>query len=54
MNFSLNKKYDSALVYFEESRLLFEKVNYSTGKPITLGNIGMVYASTGKNEFSGK
>ncbi len=49
-----NKKYDSALVYFKESGELFEKVDYATGKAYNLGNIGMVYANTGKNQLAEK
>jgi len=45
-------KYDSALVYFKESGELFEQVNYKVGKAYNLGNIGMVYANTGKNELA--
>ena len=47
-----NKKYDSALVYFQESGKLFEQENYLTGKAYNLGNIGMVYANTGKNDLA--
>lgn len=47
-----NKKYDSALVYFEESGALFEKANYTIGKAYNLGNVGMVYAYTGKNDIA--
>ncbi len=46
------KKYDSALTYFNESGALFEKVNYISGKAYNLGNIGIVYANTGKNELA--
>ncbi len=49
-----NKEYDSALVYFKESGELFEQLNYATGKAYNLGNIGMVYANTGKNELAEK
>ena len=45
-------KYDSALVYFKESGELFEQVNYKVGKAYNLGNIGMVYANTGKNDLA--
>lgn len=48
----LNKKYDSAMVYFKESGELFEKADYAAGKAYNLGNIGMVYANTGKNELA--
>ncbi len=44
-----NKDYDSALLYFKESAILFEKVNSLTGKAYNLGNTGMVYAALGKN-----
>ena len=43
------KKYDSALVYFEESGLIFKKVNYLIGTAYNLGNVGMVYAEQGKD-----
>lgn len=49
-----NKKYDSALVYFNESGALFEGVDYVAGKAYNLGNIGMVYANTGKNDLAEK
>ena len=48
----LNKKYDSAMVYFKESGELFEEADYAAGKAYNLGNIGMVYANTGKNELA--
>ncbi len=47
-----NKKYDSALVYFKESGDLFEEANYDIGKAYNLGNIGMVYANTGKSSLA--
>ena len=50
--FRQNKKYDSALAYFKESEEIFKKINYPAGKAYSLGNIGMVYASTGKNELA--
>jgi adenylate cyclase len=46
--------YDSALVYFTESGLIFEKVNYLAGKAYSLGNIGMVYANTGQSNLAEK
>ncbi len=52
--FLTNKIYDSALLYFRESGLIFEKVNYLTGKAYSQGNIGMVYANTGKNNLAEK
>ncbi|MCA6379068.1 MAG: tetratricopeptide repeat protein [Cytophagales bacterium] len=47
-----HKEYDSALLYFKESATLFEKANSLTGKAYNLGNVGMVYASLGKNELA--
>ncbi len=49
-----NKNYDSALVYFNESGELFQLLNYSVGKAYNLGNIGMVYANTGKHDLAEK
>lgn len=46
------RNYDSALVYFEESELIFENVDYPTGKAFSLGNIGMVYANIGQSNFA--
>jgi len=48
------KNYDSALLYFEEAKQIFDKVNYLSGKGYSLGNIGMVYASIGKNDLAEK
>lgn len=47
-----NRKYDSAMLYFNESGLLFRKINYLIGTAYTLGNIGMVYAVQGKDELA--
>lgn len=43
------EQYDSALVYFKQAGVIFDKANYLSGKGYSLGNIGMVYAQTGKN-----
>lgn len=48
------KNYDSALVFFRESELIFEKVDYPTGKAFSLGNLGMVYANFGQSELAEK
>lgn len=51
----LNSKiYDSALLYFRESEIIFERVNYLIGKAYSLGNIGMVYANIGENNLAEK
>ncbi len=49
-----NKKYDSALVYFQESGQIFEQVDYIVGKAYNLGNIGIVYANQGRNDLAEK
>lgn len=46
--------FDSAYAYFNESSLIFEKLNYLTGKAYSLGNIGMVYANTGQRDLAEK
>jgi two-component system, NtrC family, sensor kinase len=48
------QNYDSALLYSMEAKLIFDKVNYQSGKAYSLGNIGMVYASTGNNDLAEK
>ncbi len=52
--FRKKKDYDSALVCFTESGVIFDKVDYQVGKAYNLGNIGMVYASTGENKLAEK
>ena len=46
------QEFDSALVYFEESGLIFENTDYLIGKAYNLGNMGMVYANLGKNDLA--
>jgi len=53
-DFINNKIYDSAFLFFNESRLIFEKVNYPIGMAYSLGNIGMVYANTGESNLAEK
>ncbi|MCU7548254.1 hypothetical protein OCK74_03970 [Chitinophagaceae bacterium LB-8] len=48
------KHYDSALLYFKESKRIFEKLNYPIGYAYSLGNIGMVYANLGVNPLAEK
>lgn len=45
-------KYDLSLVKFEESGILFEKLNFIVGTAYNLGNIGMVYAKKGKDKLA--
>jgi adenylate cyclase len=46
--------FDSAYAYFKESSLIFEKLDYLTGKAYSLGNIGMVYANIGQRDLAEK
>lgn len=46
------KNYDSALIFFNEAKVIFDKINYPSGKGYSLGNIGMVYANIGKNNLA--
>ncbi len=48
------KNYDSALLYFNDSKIIFDKVDDLHGKTYVLGNIGMVYAKISKNELAEK
>ena len=43
------KKYDSALWYSNRAKFIFDKAKHQSGIGYSLGNIGMVYANTGKN-----
>ena len=52
--FRKSKVYDSALLCFHESGIIFKKVNYRVGTAYNLGNVGMVYASTGENKLAEK
>ena len=47
-----NKDYDTALLYFNEAKIIFNKKDYLSGKGYSLGNIGMVYASIGNNDLA--
>lgn len=49
-----NKIFDTALLYFKECWLLFEKAQYLPGKAYTLGNLGIVYANLGNKELAEK
>ncbi|MEO8795981.1 MAG: ATP-binding protein [Daejeonella sp.] len=46
--------FKSALLYSKEARLIFNKLNYLSGQGYSLGNIGMVYASLGRNNLAQK
>jgi len=48
----INKKFDTALIYFEESGILFKKANYLIGSAYNKGNIGMVFAEQGKDALA--
>lgn len=50
--FFINKKYEIALQYFEESGQIFEEQNYPIGIAYNQGNIGKVYLEQGKYELA--
>ncbi len=52
--FAQNKNYDSALLYFKESKVIFDKVELPKWQRLCLGNIGVVYANIGKNDLARK
>ena len=47
-----NRKYNLALLNYEESSLIFKKVNSKIGIAYTIGNIGMVFAEQGKDSLA--
>jgi serine phosphatase RsbU (regulator of sigma subunit)/Tfp pilus assembly protein PilF len=49
-----NQIYDTAYMNFTLSKIIFEKLNYLPGIAYNLGNIGMVYANTGKPNLAEK
>ncbi|MEO6723017.1 MAG: hypothetical protein ABIN67_21810, partial [Ferruginibacter sp.] len=48
------KKYDSAVLYTIQAKQMFESLDDATGKAYGLGNLGMIYAATGKKEQAKK
>lgn len=42
------KRYDSAIVFFQRSKIIFKKINYPIGSAYNLGNIGLVMAEQGQ------
>jgi len=52
--FRINKKYDSALAYFNEAKTIFDKEHYLAGTAYSLGNIGMVYDNVGNSDLAEK
>jgi two-component system, NtrC family, sensor kinase len=52
--YRLNNIYDSALLFFNEAKLIYEKKGYPLGTAYAIGNIGMVYAGMGKNDLAEK
>ena len=49
-----SKTFDTAFIYFTESKTIFEKLDYLPGKAYALGNIGMFYANTGETNLAEK
>ena len=52
--FLKTKKYDTALLHLLEAKIIFDKLNYPSGQGYSLGNMGMVYASIGRNGLAEK
>lgn len=48
------RTYDSAILYSNQAKSIFDAVGYPIGVAYCLGNIGMVYASIGKNDLAAK
>ncbi|MGI9531561.1 adenylate/guanylate cyclase domain-containing protein [Lutimonas sp.] len=47
-----NKKYNKALLYFEETDAIFNNLNYTIGLAYNNGNMGMVLAEQGKDDLA--
>ncbi|WP_296622117.1 tetratricopeptide repeat-containing sensor histidine kinase [Marivirga sp.] len=45
-------KYDSALIYFEESGKIFQEVEFLMGTAYTIGNMGLVHAQKGEHRIA--
>ncbi len=52
--FRNNKIFDSALIYFKESEKIFKQQHYPVGEAYAIGNMGMVYASSGEDDLAEK
>jgi len=50
--FRIIGKYDSAITYFEESSIIFQKIDYLKGSAYTIGNIGLVHAHRGEHSIA--
>ena len=48
------KQYDSAMLYFEESGMIFKKLEVPIGLAYNYGNSGMVYAEIGQDSLAEK
>ncbi len=53
-DYRINKKYDSALLYFNEAKIIFDREHYLAGTAYSLGNIGMVYDNMGNSKLAEK
>ena len=49
-----NQNFDSALIYFEEAKVIFNRVKHLSGIGYSLGSIGMVYVGIGKYSLAEK
>jgi class 3 adenylate cyclase/Tfp pilus assembly protein PilF len=50
--FMQHKDYDSALAYFRRSARIFDLINVVEYQAINIGNIGMIYAKTARNDLA--
>ncbi|HEY1112240.1 MAG TPA: adenylate/guanylate cyclase domain-containing protein [Chitinophagaceae bacterium] len=50
--FLKRRDYDSALLHFKEAGRIFARLNHETGKAYSMGNMGMVYANTGRKALA--
>jgi signal transduction histidine kinase len=45
-------KYDSAVIYFEESGKIFQEVEFLMGTAYNMGNIGLIHAQRGEHQIA--
>jgi len=50
--YSKKDKYDTALALFDESGVIFERINFRLGTAYNIGNMGMINAKKGNNELA--
>ncbi|MBT8235862.1 MAG: tetratricopeptide repeat protein [Bacteroidia bacterium] len=50
--YSKKDKFDAALALFDESGVIFERINFRLGTAYNIGNMGMINAKKGNNELA--